>query len=111
MTRLLDLFAGTHSVGSLARELGFEVTSLDLCDADVCCDVLEWDYKSAFEPKHFDVIWASPPCDTFSHMRQSLIGRHGYSAESLQTDIEERGLPLLYKTLEIIDYLSLAYGL
>ena len=66
--RFLDLYSGTHSVGNVARELGFEVVSLDLSNATVCCDVHDWDFASAFPVGHFDVIWASPPCDTFSHV-------------------------------------------
>ena len=47
--RLLDLFAGTHSVGTVARALGFEVVSLDLCDASICCDVMDWRHHDANE--------------------------------------------------------------
>ena len=90
--RLLELFSGTRSVGKVAEALGYEVVSLDLKDADINCDILKWDY-TVFEPRHFDVIWASPPCDTFSRLKESNIGRHGYTKESIQSDIENIGLP------------------
>ena len=101
--RLLDLFSGTHSVGNAAYELGFTVTSLDLQKADINCNVLDWDYTT-YAPGHFDVIWASPPCDTFSTVRRCNIGRNGYTHERLQTEMLERGVPILRKTEEIIAY-------
>ena len=103
--RMLDLFSGTHSVGRVACELGFSVTSLDLCDASICCDVLAWDY-TAYEPGYFDVIWASPCCRTFSTVRRSNIGRNGYTREGLEADMSNIGLPILRKTEEIIAYLK-----
>ena len=107
--RLLDLFSGTHSVGNVAKGLGFEVVSLDLADASICCDVLTWDYASAYPKNHFDVIWASPPCETFSHARMKNIGRHGITRESIENDIVTKGVPLLRKTEEIIEYFSPTY--
>ena len=80
--RFLDLFSGTHSVGNMARGLGFDVTSLDLTDADICIDIMDWNYTN-FEPGYFDVIWCSPPCDTFSVARFKNIGRHGITRESI----------------------------
>jgi site-specific DNA-cytosine methylase len=53
--RLLELFSGTKSVGKVAETLGYEVTSLDLKNADINTDILNWDYKT-YDPKHFDVI-------------------------------------------------------
>ena len=100
--RLLDLFSGTHSVGVVARALGFEVVSLDLSDATVCCDVLDWDYASAYPVGYFDIIWSSPPCDTFSHARYKNVGRFGITRETIEADIHTHGLPLLRKTQEII---------
>ena len=59
--RLPELFAGTQSVGKVARELGFEVISLDRdMPAGVQCDILDWDCR-AYPAKYFDIIWASPP--------------------------------------------------
>jgi len=106
--RLLELFSGTKSVGKVAYQKGYEVTSLDLKDADINCNILDWDYK-IFPPNYFDLIWASPPCDTFSFMRNIHIGRNGHTAETLQRDIDNIGLPILRQTEEIIDYFKPKY--
>ena len=40
--------------------MGYEVVSLDLTDATICCDILDWDYiKAAFSVGHFDNIGLS----------------------------------------------------
>ena len=44
------------------------------------------------------LIWASPPCNTFSQMRDCRIGRHGYTRETLQSERDKIGLPSLRKT-------------
>ena len=77
---------------------------MDLSDATICCNILEWDYKAAFSVGHFDIIWASPPCNTFSKMRLSNVGRYGVTMETIQQDISLIGLPILRRTEEIIDY-------
>jgi len=106
--RLLELFSGTKSVGKVAGKLGYEVVSLDLKDADINCNILDWDYK-IYPPGHFDLIWASPPCDTFSFLRRSNIGRFGITEESLQHDIDTIGLPILRRTEEIVEYFKPVY--
>ena len=106
--KLLELFAGGKSVGKVADLLGWDVVSLDLKDAHINCNILDWDYTH-YAPGTFDVIWASPPCNTFSCARRRWIGRHGYTKESLQHDIDQIGLPLLHKTLDIIDYFKPKY--
>jgi site-specific DNA-cytosine methylase len=113
--KVLELFSGTHSVGKVCEELGWEVVSLDLKGADINVNILDWDYKQ-FEEGYFDLIWASPPCDTFSNLRKSWIGRklrvHNgevCSKELLQKDIDEIGLPILRQAEKIIDYLKPKY--
>ena len=67
--RLLELFAGTGSIGKVFRAGGVQVTSLDITgDPDIKESILTWDYKS-FPPGTFQVIWASPPCTMFSRAR------------------------------------------
>ena len=90
-------------MGKVGRALGYDVISLDLTDATICCDIMEWDYKT-FSVGYFDIIWASPPCNTFSKMRLSNVGRYGVTMETIQQDISLIGLPILRRTEEIIDY-------
>ena len=106
--KLLELFSGTKFVGKVAEQLGYEVVSLDLKNADINCDILEWDY-TIYPTGYFDVIWASPPCNTFSNMRKCRIGKHGYTNETLQKDIDNIGLPILRRTEEIIYYFQPKY--
>ena len=113
--KVLELFSGTGSVGKVCKELGWEVVSLDLKGADININILDWDYTQ-YQEGHFDIIWASPPCHTFSMVRKCWIGRkikaHNGSIctrELLQNDIEQIGLPILRQTEKIIDYLKPKY--
>ena len=98
--RVLELFSGTHSVGKIAKELGYEIVSLDLKGADINVDVLKWDYK-IYRKDYFDMIWASPPCNTFSHLQ---IWRGDKTREQIQENIDKFGLPILRRTQDIIKY-------
>ena len=75
--RLLELFPGTGSIGKVGKKEGYKVTSVDIdpkAKPTFCVDILEWDYKQ-FPRGHFDMIWASPPCNTFSRMVYCHIGK------------------------------------
>jgi site-specific DNA-cytosine methylase len=95
--KVLELFAGTQSVGKVARELGFEVLSLDRdMDADIKTDIMDWDFKE-YEPKHFDIIWASPPCTEYSRAKTTGV-----------RDIEGANA-IVQQTLDIIEYFEPKY--
>ena len=77
---------------------------------------MDWDYTAAFPVGHFDIIWGSPPCHSFSNLRRCWIGRklkeHNgavCSAELLDEDMYRKGLPILRRTQEIIDYFKPKY--
>ena len=101
--KVFELFSGTGSVGRVAKDFGYAVTSLDLKGADINIDILKWDYK-IYEPEYFDIIWASPPCNTFSYLRRCNLWREGFTEERIQEDIENRGFPILRITEKIINY-------
>ena len=94
--KLLELFSGTGSVGKVAKELGFEVISLDLKNADINIDILQFDYK-IYPVGYFDVIWSSPPCTEYSKAKTTGIRKIEYANS------------IVLKTIEIINYLNPKY--
>jgi site-specific DNA-cytosine methylase len=72
--KVLELFAGSRSIGKSAEILGFEVFSSDLINfenIDYPISILDFDVnKVPFKP---DIIWASPPCTGFS---VAALGHH-----------------------------------
>lgn len=104
---ILELFAGSRSIGKEAENLGMNVFSSDINnfkDIDYVIDILNFDInKVPFKP---DVIWASPPCTGFS---VAAFGHHwtgGKNAYVPKTDTAKLGIQIVEKTLEIIDYLK-----
>ena len=95
--KILELFAGTGSVGKVAKELGHEVISLDRdMEADIKTDILDWNYKT-YEPNTFDLIWASPPCTEYSIAKTTGIRKI------------EQANEIVKRTLEIIEYFQPRY--
>jgi hypothetical protein len=92
--RLLELFAGTGSVGKSFLKYKWKVVGLDLEKGhEIQCDILTWDYKK-YPVGYFDAIHASPPCIQYSIARTSAkTPRDFVSADKL-----------VRKTLEIIRY-------
>jgi hypothetical protein len=108
--KVLELFAGSRSVGKVANQLGWEVFSSDFEafeGIDYQIDILKFDVsKVPFKP---DIIWASPPCTGFS---VAAIGRNWEKTETdaiPKTDTARLGIELVKKTIEIIDYFQPQY--
>ena len=99
---VLELFAGSRSIGKVAQEYGHKVYSSDIEDfvsIDYVVDVLNFDIsKVPFIP---DMIWASPPCTSFS---VSAIGRHWNHNNTPKSEAAVLGVKMVEKTLEIINH-------
>ncbi len=107
---VLELFAGSRSVGKQAEKLGMNVFSSDLIEFEGIhypVSILDFDVsKVPFQP---DVIWASPPCTSFS---VASIGHHwtgGKGAYIPKSEGAKLGLKLVEKTLEIINHFQPTY--
>ena len=107
---VLELFAGSRSVGKAAEKLGMNVFSSDLIEFEGInypVSILDFDVtKVPFQP---DIIWASPPCTGFS---VAAIGHHwdgGKGAYIPKTDTAKLGIELVKKTIEIINHFQPTY--
>lgn len=108
--RLLELFCGTKSVGSVFEEAGYEVISLDYekkFNATHIEDILTWDYKQ-YPPDYFDVIWASPDCTTWSlatggkyRVKNEIYGRNNENQEKATF-----GNNMILRVIDILKYFN-----
>lgn len=100
--KILELFAGSRSIGKAAEQLGFQVYSSDINafkDINYVSDILQFNVsKVPFIP---DVIWASPPCTFFS---VASIGKHWNIDNTPKTENAKLGVTIVQKTIEIIKY-------
>ena len=104
--KVLELFAGSRSIGKMAERMKWECFSSDINafdGIDYVVDILDFDVgRVPFKP---DIIWASPPCTSFS---VASIGRHWYMDErgnpQARTESAEFGKQLVMKTIEVINH-------
>lgn len=103
--KVLELFAGSRSIGKAAESLGHEAFSSDIEQfggIHYVADILKFDYsKVPFIP---DVIWASPPCTGFSVAAIGYSWAGGPGAYIPKSDTAKLGIKLVKKTLEIIEH-------
>lgn len=98
--KLLELFCGTKSLSKVFQEKRHETFTIDnnsKFKPDVCLDILYMSKNNL--PKEWrnpEVIWCSPPCETFSLSGNSFY--HGYPT----TPRAYIGLALAYKCVELI---------
>lgn len=102
--KVLELFAGSRSIGNAAESLGYEVFSSDINNfkgIDYVVDILNFNTnKVPFKP---DIIWASPPCTYFS---VASIGKHWNEDHTPKSKNALIGVSYVNKTLEIIKTLK-----
>ena len=110
--KVLELFAGGCSFSNVAKEYGYETFTTDIKQfgqIDYVVDILDFDInRIPFWP---DIIWASPPCTTFSI---ASCGYHWNAPDNQgnrepKTEAAETGLLILEQTIWILNELQPKY--
>jgi len=103
--KLLELFAGSRSVGTAAQKLGFEVFSVDWTNYENIYLVIDIEDLTANDiPFIPDIIWASPDCTTYtiaaiSHHRNGTIPISDYAKKCDR--VNQNFIGLIYYYLKI----------
>ena len=102
--KILELFSGTESFSKVARERGHECLTIDnneMFKPNIVMDILNFNEKKfQFKP---DVIWASPPCTSFSVASIGSSWCGDYCPKRVETAL---GMAYVLKTLKIIKELK-----
>ena len=111
--KVLELFAGSRSFSKVAKEFGHEVYTTDIEPFDKInqvCDIFKFDIDKMIDEFGMpDIIWASPPCTTFS---VASIGHHwkgGNRAYIPKTKEAEMGIKIIEETNWLIKMLNPKY--
>lgn len=97
--KVLELFAGSRSIGKAAERLGHRVLSLDIDPypgIDLVRDILTFELHELEEPP--DLIWASVPCTSYSMLAIS----HHRDKTVPKTDVARLGDQIVIHTLRLI---------
>ena len=102
--KTLELFAGSRSFSKVAENRGFFTYTTDNQDfdkIDQVCDIFDFDLQKAIDTLGGkpNVIWASPPCTTFSI---ASCGYHWNKDRTPKTERCKEGIRIIEKTIEII---------
>ena len=100
---LYDIFCGTKSVSNVAKELGYDVVTLDIdkkFNPDICMDFMDWDYTKIKSINH---IHFSPDCSVYSI---ASGGKHFDKNKKPLTDKAKKSLLILQKIKDCIRYLT-----
>lgn len=98
--KTIELFCGTKSFSKVAAERGHTTFTVDVDERfnpDLCIDILELQREDL--PEEIDVLWASPPCTTFSvaSLRHYWINGKQKNAKTWH------GIAIMLKTLDLIN--------
>tara|TARA_R100001463_G_scaffold73314_5_gene127223 strand:+ start:1442 stop:2095 length:654 start_codon:yes stop_codon:yes gene_type:complete len=106
----LELFAGSRSFTKVAKELGCNTFCTDVNDfegIDLVDDIMNIKpNRIPFEP---EIIWASPPCTSFSVASISTYWKGGKGAYIPKKAESYIGLAYVQKAKDLIDYFKPKY--
>jgi len=104
---ILELYAGSRSIGEVAEKFGHRVCSVDIKPfkgIDIIKDIEFLTIKDLpFIP---DMIWASPPCTTYSI---AAISHHRREDRTPRTDFGAKSDRLIINTIRLIKDIGCIY--
>lgn len=104
--KVLELFAGSRSIGKAAKELDYKVFSVDINNFEGINLVKDIEFLTKDDiPFIPDVIWASPPCTTYS---VAAIGHHRDMGKP-KTDFAAKSDRLVINVLKLIKEFDCKY--
>lgn len=106
--KILELFAGSRSIGEEAKRQGHEVFSVDINDFKGIDLVFDIEFlKAAQIPFIPDVIWASPPCTSYSI---AAISHHRYPGTyEAKSDFAIKSDRVIKNLLKLIEFWGCDY--
>lgn len=101
--KILELFSGTESFSRVARFKGHQTFTIDnnhIFKPSLCKDILEVSiHDIPYEFDTPDILWASPPCTSFSQM---AVSAHWNYFEP-RSSFAKLSIEMIRKTLKLID--------
>ena len=109
--KTLELFAGSRSFSKVAEDYGFKTYTTDISPYDKInqvSNIFHFDLDKAIEylGGKPDIIWASPPCETFSI---ASVSHHWHKDRRPKSKQAKIGLEIIRLTIDIIQYLKPKY--
>ena len=103
MKKSLELFAGSRSFTKVAQspKFGFNTYTSDnqsFANIDQICDIFDFNLNDCIKALRGvpDIIWASPPCTTFS---VASFGHHWHPDRKPKTEQAKNGIKIIEKTI------------
>ena len=104
----IELFCGTKSFSKVAAGKGYSTFTIDnekRFDPTMIADINKLNVAQ-FRRDYFNILWASPPCDTFSTASISTHWTGGFREYIPKTEKCIKALELIDKTIRIIKELN-----
>lgn len=99
--KVLELFAGSRSIGKICDQMGIEVFSVDVKDFPGIDLVQDIEFLTPAQiPFQPTFIWASPPCTTYSIAGLRFHRSHGIPI----SDFAVKSDKLVMKVLELVSF-------
>lgn len=99
--KTIELFSGTKSFSKIAKKMGYSTLTIDFdkrLNPDLQLNLL----KDKIPDGDYDILWASPPCTTFSVASLSTHWGGGFRAYVPKTQEAIEGIILLNETIKYI---------